>query len=122
MTADRRGLYRPGLDVSLGAWPEDHAGARYLVQASVAEGRLPLTLHFYVDGDLLDTVVGGSPVQEFVTDGLAYGRHVVTVRALDATGRWGGASAVVECAAAFRAHAADCAGWPRRTPTLALAR
>jgi hypothetical protein len=95
MMAEQRTPYQPGLSVALTAWPDDHAPARYAVQARVGEGTLPLTLSLYLDGDLVDTEMGASPVHDFVASDVPPGRHVVTVRAVDGAGRWGGASAVL---------------------------
>jgi hypothetical protein len=99
---------RPGLPVSLVAWSDDDDRARHGLQARVDEGSLPLALSLYVDGDLVDTADGACAVHDFVVPDLASGRHAVTVRAVDGTGRWGGASLVVDarttapCAAVYR--------------------
>ena len=84
---------RPGLDVSVLTLaspmelPEIHL--------SVRGGTAPVRLFIYVDGDLLDAQVSTSDRFRAGLTGVAAGRHAVTARAIDACGRWGGASIVV---------------------------
>ena len=123
VTVEPRARCEPGLAVSLTAAPDERA--RCTVQASVEDGTLPLALYLDVDGDLVDTEVGAAAGHAVPAAHVPPGRHVVTVRAVDAAGRWGGASAVIEvpaalvsradprrggCAAAFPPRARDCAG------------
>lgn len=103
VTVEPRARYEPGLAVSLTASPDDRA--RCAVQASVREGTMPLALYLYLDGDLVDTEVGVIAVHAFAAAHVPPGRHVVTVRAVDGAGRWGGASTVVEAPVALTARA-----------------
>jgi hypothetical protein len=84
---------RPGLDVSVLAL-SSHAG-RPEVHLSVRGGTAPVRLYLYVDGDLQDSQSSGSDRFRVDLVGLDVGRHTLTARAIDATGRWGGASIVV---------------------------
>ena len=95
ITTDALVRREPGLAVSLDA-RSDTAQARYAVHAHVGEGTGPITLSLYLDGDLIDTQKGTSSVHRFVAPDVPPGRHVVTVRAVDGAGRWGGASTVIE--------------------------
>lgn len=89
-------LFQPGLSVALTAWPDDDTHARYAVQARVGEVTAPLTLSLYLDGHLVDTDTGASTVHDFLATDVSPGWHVVTVRAVDGAGRWGGASTVID--------------------------
>jgi hypothetical protein len=102
-TTERPTQREAGLPVSLRARSDHDAHTRYAVQAHVEHGTLPITLALYLDGDLLDMETSKSVVHDFPAADVPPGRHVVTVRAVDGTGRWGGASAVIEAPApAFR--------------------
>src|SRR5262245_29056728 len=87
----------PGLQVALDVTPTtDFAGDGTLaVRVAVTEPSPPLRISVYLDGDLVDTWV---PVIEDYELRLhdVHGRHVITARAIDASGRWGGASTLVE--------------------------
>ncbi len=95
-TSERRTPHQPGLPVWLDARSDEQPHARYAVQARVDHGAGPITLSLYVDGDLVDTEMSTSAVYDFGAADLRPGRHVVTVRAVDGAGRWGGASTVIE--------------------------
>lgn len=84
---------RPGLDVSVLALAS-HAGLPE-IHLSVRGGTAPLRLYLYVDGDLQDSQASASDRFRVNLLGLGAGRHAVTARAVDAAGRWGGASIVV---------------------------
>ena len=87
----------PGLDVSLVASVAGHPEARSpIVVARVGGGEGDVCLSIYVDGDLAETWTPGSFIGHFEGQRIPPGRHVVTARAVDTTGRWGGASIVVE--------------------------
>jgi hypothetical protein len=58
--------------------------------------RTPTRLYLYVDGDLVDTWVDVEASYDASEARLASGRHAVTARAVDALGRWAGASTIVE--------------------------
>jgi hypothetical protein len=85
---------RPGLDVAVltlasGAAVPD-------VHLSVRGGVGPVRVYFYVDGDLRDCQTSALERFRITIDGLAVGRHAITARAIDAMGRWGGASIVID--------------------------
>jgi Penicillin-Binding Protein C-terminus Family len=84
---------RPGLDVSLVAF-DGSRGASTLV-LGVRGGTTPVRLHLYVNGDLVESWMRAPAALTFDLGGLQPGRHAVTARAIDATGRWGGSSVVV---------------------------
>jgi hypothetical protein len=84
---------RPGLDVSLIA--VDGSQGRSKLVLGVRGGTTPVRVHLYVDGDLVESWGPAPAAFTFDLDGLPAGRHAVTARAIDATGRWGGSSVVV---------------------------
>ncbi|HEY6416233.1 MAG TPA: hypothetical protein VIX41_08350, partial [Acidimicrobiales bacterium] len=59
---------------------------------SVGGGRAPLRLLLYLDGELASACDSVADVYEFRAAGLAGARRALTVRVIDADGRWGGAS------------------------------
>lgn len=87
----RSSARHPGLDVSLTVRPFSEAGGA-LVRVCVAGASGPFRVYVYADGELVETCAPGQPANEFVCSALASGRHAVTARAIDAVGRWGGAS------------------------------
>ena len=92
---------RPGLLVSVkaleaGAGP----GNDLVVKVSVEGEKPPMRLYLYIDGELADVQAPAEARSEFRSKGSSVGRHLVTARAIDATGRWGGASLVVDLGAA----------------------
>jgi hypothetical protein len=92
----------PGLQVALSVKPiEDVIGPddAIAVRVDVREATKPLRVSIYVDGDLVDTWVPAQSGYEFHVPGVR-GRHLVTARAIDADGRWGGASRLFDLAAA----------------------
>jgi hypothetical protein len=84
---------RPGLDVSLVTL--ERPGARWRLLIGVRGETTPMRVHLYVDGELVESWTPAPSSVTFDLDGLAPGQHAVTARAIDATGRWGGSSAVV---------------------------
>jgi hypothetical protein len=84
---------RPGLDVSLVALDGSRGGSTLVL--GVRGGTTPVRLHLYVDGDLVESWMRAPTAFTFDLGGLEPGRHAVTARAIDATGRWGGSSVVV---------------------------
>jgi len=62
----------------------------------VLGARTPARLYLYVDGDLVDTWVDIEASYDASPGRLPSGRHAVTVRAVDALGRWAGMSTIVE--------------------------
>jgi len=92
---------RPGLGVTLdAAVAGDPAALR--VRVDVAGGQGPVRMFLYVDGELMESWMLLSAASRFTAPDLAVdlaeGRHLLTARAIDATGRWGGASSVLTLA------------------------
>ena len=88
--------HEPGLRVALSVKPatpaDDDAMA---VRVDVVEATRPLRISVYLDGDLIDTWAPAVSGYDVVVPA-APGRHLVTARAIDAQGRWGGASMLVD--------------------------
>jgi hypothetical protein len=96
------GVESPGLHVALSVKPvEDMMGPddAVAVRVDVTEGARPLRVSIYLDGDLVDTWIPGTNGYEVRLPGMT-GRHVVTARAIDARGRWGGASTLFDLTSA----------------------
>jgi hypothetical protein len=85
---------RPGLDVSVKARPT--LDGRSTLRLGVRGGTGVVRLHLYVDGDLVDSWAPAPPTVDVDLGRLGDGRHAVTARAVDATGRWGGSSIIVD--------------------------
>ena len=90
---------RPTLRVTLetGDPTIDAALGVVSIRARVAGGRAPVRLYLYVDGDLAETWTESEGMFDLSLDEYGLGRHAVTVRGVDALGRWAGASIVVTC-------------------------
>lgn len=84
---------RPGLDVSVFAL--QRPGGRSKVRLGVHGGTGPVRLHLYVDGELVESWTPAPSTFDFDLGALGDGRHAVTARAIDATGRWGGHSIIL---------------------------
>jgi len=69
----------------------------------VTGARLPVRLYLYVNGDLAETWSDREASFDFPLDLYGPGRHAVTARAVDALGRWAGASTIVACEAGAEA-------------------
>jgi len=67
-----------------------------VIRLRVNGARTPTRLYLYVDGDLADTWVDVEANYDAPAGRLKPGRHAVTARAVDALGRWAGASTIVE--------------------------
>jgi hypothetical protein len=67
------------------------------IRACVAGGRPPVRLYLYVNGDLAESWTEAEGQFDLSLDEYGPGRHAVTVRGVDAVGRWAGASMVVAC-------------------------
>jgi hypothetical protein len=88
----------PGLQVALSVKPVDDLlgpDDAVAVRVDVSDAARPLRVSVYLDGDLVDTWVPGTSGYEVRLPGVR-GRHVVTARAVDARGRWGGASTLLD--------------------------
>ena len=86
----------PGLHIALSVKPvEDVLGPddAVAVRVDITEAEHPLRVSIYLDGDLVDTWMPRTTGYEVCLPNVP-GRHVVTARAIDAQGRWGGASAL----------------------------
>ncbi|HEY3187640.1 MAG TPA: hypothetical protein VGJ70_09200 [Solirubrobacteraceae bacterium] len=84
---------RPGLDVAVLTLASDSVAPD--IHLSIRGGAGPVRLYLYVDGDLRESLTSSSERFRVALEGLGAGRHAVTARAIDATGRWGGASIVI---------------------------
>ena len=67
-----------------------------VIRLRVYGARTPTRLYLYIDGDLADSWVDIEASYDTHADRLTPGRHAVTARAVDALGRWAGASMIVE--------------------------
>jgi hypothetical protein len=88
----------PGLHVALSVKPVEHVRGEdeaVAVHVQVREAAQPCRVSIYLDGDLVDTWPPGLTGHAIRLPGVT-GRHVVTARAIDAEGRWGGASALFD--------------------------
>ena len=85
---------QPGLDVSIlaGGGP----AARRRLSLGVRGGADPVRVYLYVDGTLVESWTNAPPFLGVDLGALEPGRHAVTARAVDVTGRWGGSSIVVD--------------------------
>lgn len=83
----------PGLDVSVFALHRPAGRSRLRLGVHGATG--PVRLHLYVDGELVESWTPAPPLFDFDLGALGDGRHAVTARAIDATGRWGGSSIIL---------------------------
>ncbi len=71
--------------------PDGDEPGLFTVHVSVGGGRGPFRLYVYLDGELVGAYEFRAPEQRGP-------RSVVTVRAIDSTGRWGGTSRVIRTA------------------------
>ena len=67
----------------------------FTAHVSVGGGRGPFRLYVYMDGELVGAWHEASDRYEFRAPEHRGPRSVVTVRAIDCTGRWGGTSRVI---------------------------
>jgi hypothetical protein len=84
---------RPGLAVSVLRLASETLEPD--LHLNVRGAAAPVRLYLYVDGELRESLTSLSERFKVSLEGLGAGRHAVTARAIDATGRWGGASIVV---------------------------
>ena len=88
---------RPGLDVAVGTLAAMSGGDAVSVHVRVRGGDGPVRMFLYFDGDLVETWSSERIGQwEFRPADVTPARHAVTARAVDARGRWGGASTIVD--------------------------
>src|SRR5262249_21677809 len=104
-TRSRATTRPPGLRVRLrtGDPVADAALGILTIQIRAFGAHLPVRLYLYVDGDLAESWTDREASFDFSLDVYGPGRHVVTARAVDAHGRWAGASTVLACAATAEA-------------------
>src|SRR6267142_336914 len=68
------------------------------VRVRVTGGRVAVGMYLSVKGDLAEAWTESEGEFDLSLDHYGPGRHAVTARAVDALGRWAGASLVVACA------------------------
>lgn len=84
------------LEVVLDTRPADPSEPDvFSLRVDVNGGRAPLRLLLYVDGDLASACDSVADIYEFRASSLAGPRRALTVRVIDADGRWGSASQVI---------------------------
>ena len=86
---------RPGLAVSICTAAGSSSDGVRLVRVRVDGARPPFRLYLYVDGQLEEAWIPAAETSEHPCPSLANGRHTITARAVDASGRWGGASTLL---------------------------
>lgn len=100
LTEEATPLLSPGLDVAIAAEARPEAGAEsFAVHVSVNGGEGRVTVYLYFDGELVGTWAEAAASYEFRGAEGVPARHALTARAIDATGRWGGASTVLDLTA-----------------------
>jgi hypothetical protein len=104
-TRSRAATRPPSLRVRLrtGDPVADAALGIVTLQIRAVGAHLPVRLYLYVDGDLAESWTDREASFDFSLDVYGPGRHAVTARAVDAHGRWAGASTVLACAATAEA-------------------
>ena len=97
--AERTGVRTPSLRITLetGDPATDDAMGAVSIRARATGGRLPVRMYLYVNGDLAEAWTESEGEFDLSLDHYGPGRHAVTARAVDALGRWAGASLVVTC-------------------------
>jgi hypothetical protein len=94
LTGPGGALTGPGVALTAVPAPPGSAAARLRL---VAGGAVPpVRFSLYLDGDLVDAAEAQGAVAELTVPRAGDGRHIVTVRAVDARGRWGGLSRTLE--------------------------
>ena len=96
---ERAGVRPPSLRVTLetGDPATDAAMGVVSIRLRVVGGRLPVRSYLYVNGDLAEAWTESEGEFDLSLDHYGPGRHAVTARAVDALGRWAGASMIVTC-------------------------
>jgi hypothetical protein len=88
---------RPGLDVAVGTLGGIDGRDAVSVHVRVRGGDGPVQMFLYFDGELVETWSSERVARwEFRPADVTRARHAVTARAIDARGRWGGASTIVD--------------------------
>ena len=91
------------LSMSTGDPIADAALGVVTIHLRVTGARLPVRLYLHVNGDLAQTWTEREASFDFSLDVYGPGQHAITARAVDALGRWAGASTVVACVAGAEA-------------------
>ena len=92
-----------GLSMTTGDPIADAALGVVTIHLRVTGACLPVRLYLYVNGELAEAWTEREASFDFSLDVYGPGRHAVTARAVDALGRWAGASTVVACLAGAEA-------------------
>jgi hypothetical protein len=93
------GRVRPAtLRVTLETGMPETADAIASVHIHVSGAKVPIRLYLYVGGDLADAWTDTEAVYELRPQDVKPGRHAITVRAVDALGRWAGTSMIFDTA------------------------
>jgi len=87
------------LEVALATRMETGEEAALAVTVSVAGGQAPLRLSLHLDGGLVGAWESVADLYEFRVAPLRGPRQALTVRAVDAAGRWGSRSVIVDARA-----------------------
>ena len=97
--SERTGVRTPSLRMTLetGDPATDAAMGVVSIVARVEGGRLPVRLYLYVNAELAEAWTQSEGEFDLSLDHYGPGRHMVTARAIDALGRWAGASMIVAC-------------------------
>lgn len=90
------------------------------VHVSVNGGAPPLSLTLFLDGEPVGSWESVGDVYEFRASDLPGRRHSLTVRAVDSTGRWGGATVLATGASLEPALVATGATGEASRPRFAL--
>ena len=85
----------PGLRVDLQVTPNEARHDSIAVRVDVSPPTRPLRISVYLDGRLMETWAPRADSEQLELSDVR-GRHVITARAVDGSGRWGGASALVD--------------------------
>jgi len=103
---ERTGARPPSLRVTIetGDPAVDDAMGAVALRVRATGGRLPVRIYLYVNGDLAEAWTETEGEFDLSFDEYGPGRHAVTARAVDALGRWAGASLVVTCVGLDTAH------------------
>jgi hypothetical protein len=102
---ERTGARPPSLRLTLrtGDPVADAALGIVTIHIRATGARLPVRLYLYVNGDLAESWTEREATFDFSLDVYGPGRHSVRARAVDAIGRWAGASTILAAVAGAEA-------------------
>lgn len=86
------------LRVTIETGMPETADAIAAVHVHVSGAKAPIRLYLYVGGDLADAWTDTEAVYELRSEDVKAGRQPLTARAVDALGRWAGASIIFDTA------------------------